>query len=173
MNRLQTMFARGTVALANAASKLQTLQVRLLSRETKSGVEHMEPYGLTANPRPGAEVLAAFLGGDRSHGVVVAVCDRRYRVQGLKTGEVCLYDDLGHQVHLTRAGIVIRGGGQPVLITDTPRVRMECDLDVTGQIRDLCDSSGRTMSGMRGIYNSHRHPENDSGGPTDTPNEEM
>lgn len=173
MNRISTLLARGTVALANAATKLQTLQVRLLAREDKDGMEHMEGYGLTARAHPGAEVLAGFLGGDRSHGVVLVVADRRYRVTGLASGEVCLYDDIGHQVLLGRDGIVIKGGGQPVLITDTPTVRIEADIDATGEIRDRCDSGGRTMADMRDTYNGHTHPENDSGGPTDSPNQEM
>lgn len=172
MSRLTTMLARGTVALANAAAKLQSLQIRLLAGEVKTGMEHFESYGLTAKPHPGAEGIAAFLGGDRSHGVVLAVADRRYRVQGLADGEVCLYDDLGHQVLLGRNGIVINGAGHPVVITNTPRLRVEADIEATGQIRDLCDSSGKTMSGMRATYNSHTHP-GDSGGTTGQPNQGM
>ncbi|MDO8294381.1 MAG: phage baseplate assembly protein V [Gallionella sp.] len=107
---LGNMLARGTVVLANAASKMQTLQVKLLSGEAKDGVEHFEGYGLTAKPHPGAECIALFFGGDRSNGVVIAVADRRYRLTGLAEGEVALYDDLGHKVHLTRTGIVINGG---------------------------------------------------------------
>jgi phage baseplate assembly protein V len=101
------MLARGTLVLVNAASKMQTVQVRLLSGEAKEAVEHFEPYGFTACPHPGAEALAAFLAGDRSHGVVLTIADRRYRLQGLEAGEVALHDDLEQKVHLTRTGIVV------------------------------------------------------------------
>lgn len=114
------MVARGSVALANAATKMQTLQLRLLSGEVKDGVEHFEPYGFTSCPKPGAEALVLFLGGDRSHGVAVAVGDRRYRLVGLDEGEVALFDDLGHKVHLTRGGIVVDGAGHVVTIQNTP-----------------------------------------------------
>lgn len=53
----------------------------------------------------------AAVGGLRSHGIVIAVEDRRYRMTGLQSGEVALYDDLGQQVYLTREGILIKSPG--------------------------------------------------------------
>lgn len=167
------MAARATVALVNSAGRIQRVQMRLLNGETKQSLDHFETYGLTSNPLPGAEGVALFFGGDRSHGVIINIGDRRYRLQSLAAGEVAVYDDLGQKIHLTRAGIVINGAGLPVTITNTPKVRMETALlEVTGEIEDLCDSTGRTMSGMRGVYNGHTHP-GDSGGTTDEPNQEM
>ena len=43
-----------------------------------------------------------FVGADRSHPVVLAVDDRRYRVQALKDGEVVIYTDEGDRIHLKR-----------------------------------------------------------------------
>lgn len=170
---LQNLFSRGVVSAVNSALKMQTVQIQLLTGEGKDNVEHFEPYGYTSHPHVGAEQVTGFVEGDRSHGIVLIVADRRYRLVGLAPGEMAIYDDQGQRVHLTRHGIVIMGAGKPVLITDTPKVRMECDLDVTGDIKDRCDSIGRTMVGMRSIYNGHTHPENDSGGPTDQPNQSM
>lgn len=170
---LQNLFSRGVVSSVNSALKMQTVQIQLLDGEGKDDVEHFEPYGYTSHPQVGAEQVTGFVEGDRSHGIVLIVADRRYRLVGLAPGEMAIYDDQGQRVHLTRNGIVIMGAGKPVLITDTPKVRMECDLDVTGDIKDRCDSTGRTMVGMRSIYNGHTHPENDSGGPTDQPNQSM
>jgi len=48
------------------------------------------------------------------------VSDRRYRLTGLAEGEVALYDDLGHKVHLAREGIVIDGGGHNVSVINAP-----------------------------------------------------
>lgn len=99
---LQNMISRCTVALTNAAAKLQQLQVRMLAGEMKDGVEHMEPYGYTSHPLSGAEGVAVFPGGDRSHGVVVVIADRRFRLKGLKPGEVALYTDEGDKIHFER-----------------------------------------------------------------------
>ena len=50
--------------------------------------------------------MAAFIGGDRSHGVVIVVADRRFRLQGLKPGEVALYTDEGDRIHFKRGRIL-------------------------------------------------------------------
>lgn len=172
--RLGNMLARGVVVMADAATKMQTLQLRLRAGEAKDAVEHFEPYGFTSHPHGGAEHVTVFLDGDRSSGITIVVADRRYRLTGLAEGEAAIHDDLGQRVHLTRAGIVINGAGLPVTVTSAPKVRMETPLlECTGEIHDLCDTTGRTMSDMRSIYNSHEHPENDSGGPTDPPNQMM
>lgn len=104
--RLQNMILRGTVALVNAATKMQTLQIRGLQGETLDGLEHFEPYGFTSRPHPGAEHITLFVDGDRSHGITVVVADRRYRLQGMETGEVALHDEQGQSVHMKRDGVV-------------------------------------------------------------------
>ncbi|MHC8399485.1 phage baseplate assembly protein V [Pseudomonas sp. MDT1-17] len=103
---LKSMLVRGTVIMADAARKLQTLQVRLTAGEIKDGAEHFEPYGLTSHPLAGAEVLTAFLGGDRSHAVVLVASDRRYRIKELKPGEVAIYTDEGDKIHFKRGRII-------------------------------------------------------------------
>lgn len=107
VRRIGNLVSRGTLAAANPGSKMQGLQLRLMAGEVKDSVEHFEPYGFTSHPSPGAEAVALFLDGDRSHGVVVVVADRRYRLIGLEAGEMAIHDDQGQKVHLTRTGIVI------------------------------------------------------------------
>ncbi len=181
--RLGNMLARGSVTAVNGASKLRTLQIRMMAGETKDNVEHFEPYGFTSEVKGGSEPIAAFFDGDRSHGVVLVVADRRYRLTGMQSGEVALYDDQGQKVYLTRNGVVIDGANKPLVIQNVPtatvqaatKVRLETPLlEVTGDIKDKCDSSGKTMSGMRTSYNSHTHNENNTvGGPTNQPNQAM
>jgi phage gp45-like len=143
-------------------------------RRTKENVEHLEPYGFTSAAQDGAEAVMLFPGGDRSHGVAVVVADRRYRLKGLVRGEVAIYDDQGQSVTLTRAGIVVNGGGKPIIFTNAPKARFEMDIEATGEIKDLCDGAGKTMSAMRTTYNGHTHKENgDGGGTTDPPNQPM
>jgi phage baseplate assembly protein V len=105
--RIQMMLARAVVSAIDDARGLQTLQVELLADEVADGAEHMQPYGLAAHPHAGAEAVVAFVGGLRSHALVLSVADRRYRLKGLEGGEVALYDDQGQTVWLKRAGIYI------------------------------------------------------------------
>ncbi|KGE77402.1 phage baseplate assembly protein domain-containing protein [Halomonas salina] len=165
--RLRLLISRAVVARSDSAPGMQRLQLDLLRDETRE-VEHHEPYGLTARPKKGAEAIAAAIGGARGHLVALLVGDRRYRLKGLKEGEVALYDDLGHKVYLTRQGIVIDGAGQDITYTNVPTVHMPGDLRVAGDVYDGVSA----MQAMRDTYNGHDHG-GDSGGTTDTPNQEM
>ena len=148
---LKNIIARGVVALSDAAKKMQTVQVRLLANETKDGLEHFEPYGYTARPQPGAEAVVLFVEGDRSHGVCIAVADRRYRLQALEEGEVALYDDLGQTIRLGRNGIYIEG--QAVTVTD-------CNVTVTG---------GDVIADGISLKNHHHGGVQTGGGTTGSP----
>lgn len=171
--RIGNMLARGVVTAVKEGTKLRSLQVRMMAGEIKDDIEHFEPYGYTSRPLPGAEHVSAFFDGDRSHGVTLMVADRRYRLAGLEAGEVALYDDLGHVVHLTRTGIVIDGGGHAVTVTNTPQVTLDAptvtctgNVNITGNLTAanvnsggyVKDSSGKTMAGMRSVYDTHTHP---------------
>lgn len=191
MTRIGEFIVRGTLSLVNAAKKLQTLQVRLTAGEVKDNVEHFEPYGYTSNPLPGSEIVMGFVGGDRSNAIAMVVTDRRYRKQNLKPGEVCIFTDEGDEIHFMRGKIIAITSGNEVQVTATnkivataPKVVMNAsasitfntpDVYATGNIKadgDITDATG-SMQSMRDTYNSHDHDENDSGGPTDTPNQPM
>jgi phage baseplate assembly protein V len=108
--------------------------MRLTAGEVKDGMEHLEPYGFTSCPHAGAEALAGFMGGDRSHGVVIVVSDRRYRIQELEPGEVAIYTDEGDKVHFKRGRVIaVETGTLNITATDsvnfnTPKITQ------TGQI---------------------------------------
>jgi phage baseplate assembly protein V len=146
--RVRGMVSRAVVSLVNDAMKLQGVQVTLLAGQTADDAEHFQHYGLTSVPLAGAEGIALAVGGSTGHTVVINIDDRRYRLTGLANGEVALYDDLGHKVHLTRSGIVIDGAGHVVTVTNTPTLRVEADLHVTGNITG--DGSMNIAGGMTG-----------------------
>lgn len=162
--RVRLMVARGVISLVNDALGMQVVQVQLLSGEVRN-MERFQNYGFTANPHEGAECCPVFVGGNRDHGIVIAVDDRRYRLKGLAKGEVALYTDEGDKIVLKR--------GRVIEMTAGTKVRMVTPLlEVTGEVKDRCDTGGRTMSSMRQIYDGHTHP-GDSGGTTGTPNQGM
>ena len=178
--QLLGLIGRAVVKSISAATKCQTVDVSLIAGEPKAGVEHLEPYGFTARANSGAEAVVLFPDGDRSHAVVVTVSDRRYRLKGLQTGEVAVYDDQGQSVTQKEelfydniTGIVVDGAGKTITFRNSPKARFEMDLEVTGQVKDLCGSSGTTMSAMRLAYNGHRHRENGQGSNTDKPDKAM
>lgn len=101
-SRVRLMIGRAIVRLVDDARQLQELQIDLLADESQDAVEHFQPYGFAAHPHAGAEALVGCVGGLRSHAVVIAVADRRYRLLNLQQGEVALFDDLGNVVKLGR-----------------------------------------------------------------------
>ena len=117
--RVQMMLARAVIAGVDDAATAQALQVDLLADETLDGVENFTGYGFTSHPHPGAEAVMASVGGLRSHGIVIAVADRRYRLRGLEAGEVALHDDQGQVILLGRNGIRVT---TPHAIVDAARI---------------------------------------------------
>lgn len=174
MKALANLFVRAVITSIDTGKKCQAVGLQLIAGDPKENMEHLEPYGFTSAAQNGAEAAVLFSGGDRSHGVVITVADRRFRLKGLQRGEVAIYDDQGQSVILTRAGVVVNGGGNPITFINAPKARFEMDVEATGQIKDLCDGAGKTMADMRLTYNGHTHKENgDGGGTTDAPDQPM
>lgn len=114
-DRMHNAVKRVTVEDTNEDPLFRESTLSLYTEEKQKEIEHMEPYGFSSrvkkptgetNNKKKAEGLMIFTGGNRSHGVLVVAGDRRYRLRGLKEGELSLFDDQGHQVHFTRDGIV-------------------------------------------------------------------
>ncbi len=179
VRRVRLMVGLAVVSAPNDVGGLQRAQVKLLAGEVRDNVPRYQNYGFTSVYLGGALGVPLSVGGNRDQCVLVAVDDPRYRPGGLAPGESCLYTHLdqqgpGHRVYLRADGwVVIRAKG--VLIEAEEKVRMDTPLlEVTGEVRDLCDSGGRTMSAMRATYDGHTHNENDvTGGPTASPNQTM
>lgn len=150
---LKNLLARCSVALVNATAKMQTVQVRLLAGEVKDNIEHFEPYGFTSNAHPGAEGIAAFFAGDRSHGVVLCIADRRFRLKELKPGEVALYTDEGDCLHFKRGRVLeiqtmtLRVTAGTAVEFDTPVIR------TTGKIESAGD---QIAAGVSQINHPHK-----------------
>lgn len=177
---VSNLLARAVVTGLNTASKCQMLQVDLLANEQKENVEHLEPYGFTSAPHTGAEGVAVFPDGDRSHGVILMVADRRYRIKGLKAGEVAIYTDEGDSITLKRGNTIEAQTKNWIINSETcslnatqkitlnsPLVEATKDMKAGGDMSDKTSS----MQALRDTYNEHDHEYDD--GTTDTPNQEM
>jgi phage baseplate assembly protein V len=114
--RLLHVIGRGRVTQGNDVGNVQLLQLRLGQDEVRDNTPRLAEFGFTSMPPAGADAVLVFIGGDRSNGVVIATGHQASRLKNLKAGEVAIYDDQGQSVFLTRAGIVINGGGHPVTV---------------------------------------------------------
>lgn len=130
--RIRLMVGRAIIRLVNDATKVQEAQVTLLEDETRAGVERFQEYGFTSVPLPGAEAVMVSVSGNRDHGVIIAVDDRRYRLKGLASGEVAIYTDEGDTIVLKR-GRLIEVTTQTLKINASTKVEMVTPLlQVTG-----------------------------------------
>lgn len=172
MGKVRNAF-RGLGARVNSTPKIQLINGEGLNGEPINAAEYFQHYGLTSNPPAGFMFVAIPVGGKTAHSIIVATEHETFRLKSLALGEVAIYDDQGQKIHITRAGIVINGAGKPITVTNTSKVRMETALlEVTGEVKDKCDGTGKTMSSMRTTYNSHTH--NDpQGGTVGVPNQAM
>lgn len=121
--RVLLLVGRALVETVKDSTGIQTMQVSILKGEVKDGVERLQNYGFTSRPKKGAEACVLFLGGNRDHGIVIAVDDRRYRLKGLSEGEVALYTDQGDKVHLKRGGTIEVKASSKVIL-DCPDVEI-------------------------------------------------
>jgi len=197
LRKIHGMAARCVLRLVNDGLKMQAVQVGVLADETIDDVERVQNYGLTSVPLPGAEGICLFLGADRAHGVVIAMDDRRYRLKGLKGGEVALYTDEGDSVVLKRGRIMeattetfnLKAGTAVNIETPVYNVAATTGVNFKTPAFGLTDMSGgaatATMTGSlhtTGLITTdadvvagtvsqrgHEHPENDNGGPTGPP----
>lgn len=152
MNKIRNIVARGMVALVSPGSMMQTLQMRLTAGEVKDGMEHFEPYGFTSNPKAGAEGVALFFGGDRSHGVVVCVGDRRFRLKGLEPGEVALYTDQGDSLVFKR-GRIVELNTETYRVNATKAVEFNTpQITTTGRIESVGDQVAGGVSTMQHVH---------------------
>ncbi len=152
MSLLNRILVRGTVVLVDSARKLQALQMRLTAGEVKDSLEHFEPYGFTSNPLAGAEGIAAFMGGDRSHGVLLVVADRRYRIKELKPGEVAIYTDEGDKVHFRRGRII---DIETRILNIKASAAVNIDTPVINQTGQIISDGDQVAGGVSQINHPH------------------
>lgn len=94
---LRSTVARGKVVAATRAGRL-VLQVQLLNGEVVDRVECLQPYGHSALPAPGTDVLMLTVGGVRDDKSVIAIDSPAIRIRDLAPGEIGMGDGNTHFV---------------------------------------------------------------------------
>lgn len=124
---------------------VQTNQGRLDALSLKDGIQTLYTYGFSSSLPIGGDKVVAFLGADRSQGVVIATGHQDHRYTGLLPGEAVVHDMWGHAIRLSAAGVAITG-----------------NLSVTGSIT----STGGVTAGLGGAdpvtLQRHRHASNNT-----------
>lgn len=146
---LRLAIGRGRVKLVRDDAAVQILQVELSAKELPD-LRRLAEFGFASRPPPGSDVVAVFIGGDRSNGVVIATGNQTLRFKLTADGECAIHDAFGKSIYLKKTGgIVITAAGQDVDVSgaanlnvsastqvtlDTPVVTMTGNLQVNGNI---------------------------------------
>ena len=111
---------RSLVDEVNDGPMMQEMKGSFMHGESRQKIESPQNYGFTSVVMPAtkgkdgsieecAEAYINFLGGSRSFPVAAVMDDRRYRLKGLKPGDVAMFDHLQHQVHFNGDGMFLTG----------------------------------------------------------------
>ena len=100
--RVMNLISRGQVLKIDDSKGIQRVDVNLFSDEIHNNVERFQNYGFTSNPLNGSEVVALFHSGNREHGIIVSIDNKKFRLKGLERGEVAIYTDEGDKIHFKR-----------------------------------------------------------------------
>jgi phage gp45-like len=158
--RIQGIVARAIIKNIDDSEKMQKVQIGILKDEIRDDVDRVQQYGFTSCPKPGADAVVIFVGGNRDHGIVIATDDARYRFKSMADGEVALYTDEGDYIQLSR-GKIIKIKAQTKLQIDTP------ELTVTGKITAQGIIQGSEIKNSSGTkLGTHMHPTAASGPPS-------
>ena len=147
--RVMMTIARGVIESINDDEGMQTAKINLLFGENRDKVERFQNYGFTSKPFADAEAVVVFPGGNREHGLIIAVDDRKFRLKGLADGEVAMYTDEGDKITLKRGGTIEIEGSSKVIVK-SPLVELG-----TGTLEKVLN--GETF---QTYFNTHTHTGN-------------
>jgi phage gp45-like len=161
--RVWNALASATITQINDTGPVMLAQVKLGYLETNDNVPVVQQFGFDSVPPLQSDAVALFIGGDRSNGVIVGTNNQAARTRNKKIGESVVYNNFGISIYLTTAGLVINGGGFPVVINNCPTVTQNGDLHVTGEIIRGFGTGDQVTLGQ------HEHTSGESGSATSVP----
>ncbi len=108
--RIANSIATAVIENVDDSTKMQVLQLIVLSGETLDDCLRFQEYGFNSVPLTGAEAVVVFPNGDRGNPLVVAVDDRRHRPTDWDPGDAGVYNSSLAQVRLKGADIEVNPG---------------------------------------------------------------
>jgi phage baseplate assembly protein V len=183
---------RGVLASIKRAPQVQLVDGEGLSGEALKAMELFQQFGFTSAAPAGTQIIVLPLGGRTSAGVVVASEHGGYRFVLGADGEAAMYNQWGDVVHM-RSDRTIHMVAAVKVLVDTAEVTINASgsmtintptLNVNGANMVVTASAGvalttptveasaaitagtntKSMAGMRTVFNTHTHPENNTTG---------
>lgn len=182
MQALKNMIGRAILNLINDATATQTVTLEAQAGDVHDEVELFQPFGFSAHPPVGSEAVVVFVAGNHDHPIALCAEHKGTRRRNLAEGESVMYNLQGHHITLYKDRCVIETPVFEVLAAQSATIRapkITLDGEVSGTksavfANDVKDQGGKySMGWMRRLFNRHTHHENDGGGNTNPPSEQM
>lgn len=141
LKRLQLIVGRCVISASRYKDGELLTDIELVAGEKRRAVEFLQQFGFSSRPKGEVEGIALFIGGSRDNGVVVA---SRGECPDLKEGEVRVHSPFG-------SSITLKEDGSVELVTNSKKFRFVGDIEATGEVKAMCDSTFVTLTG-------HVHP---------------
>ncbi len=163
--RAMMMLGVGSVSLTNDEGGIQKVQYQT-PLEVRGDTPRLMEFGFSSSLPDGADVLIAYLSGDRSNAVVIASGHKGSRKTGLNAGETILYNLWGMHFKLGEEGVEIDAKGKPVTVINSTKVTIVASEEIyadtpvlkcAGDIIDNAGSNTTTLKNLRDTYNTHDH----------------
>lgn len=163
MRKINNFFARGKLLDMDLTPKVPTAKVGLMADEVMDSLEFPQTYGFKSAPpkTDTAEVITAHFGGNRNHGTILKIFDRKLMPNDLNEGDVTLYGlhnerimiDADGNILLNNANIAITldNDGSMTLASNTtikldaPTVTIEGNLQINGDLVTTGTINGVTI----------------------------
>lgn len=145
--RAMMMLGVGSVSLTNDDGGIQKVQYQT-PLEVRSDTPRLMEFDFSSSLPDGADVLIAYLSGDRSNAVVIASGHKGSRKTGLKPGETILYNLWGMHFKLMEEGVEVDAKGKPVTVINSTKVtivaseEIYADTPVLKCAGDIIDNAG-------------------------------
>ena len=97
---------RGVLHLVKSADNIQKVQASGLADEILQDVELMQQFGFTSVPPANTQAVILPIGGQTTHGIVIATENGSFRVKNLQGGEVAVYDESGSSIVLKKGRLI-------------------------------------------------------------------
>lgn len=97
---------RGVLTLVKSAGAVQLVQGDGVTPGEMQDTELFQHYGYTSNPPAGTMAVVVPVGGNTSHGIVIATEHGSYRLKNLQSGEVAIYTDEGDSIVFKRGRLI-------------------------------------------------------------------
>ncbi len=154
--RLANLLAIGkTRAAMQDAGATPLVQAGFGDLQLLDGLQIVQHFGFSSSPPLGSNVVAAFVGGDKSRGLIIGSVEPGSRRKLLLSGETVVHDQWGNEAHFGQHGITI-SHATSVTIKAAGSITLDAaDVIVTGNLHVQTGVTGATTD-ARGKITAYR-----------------